>query len=69
MFSAKFQVLKWRHNHSQSPVLYPTGSEISRFWYVKTRGRKIDYFFATFISTLGRFYRANKNNSVIHTLT
>ena len=22
-------------------VLYPTGSEISRFWYVKTRGRKI----------------------------
>ena len=34
------------HNHFQSPVfglavLYPTGSEISRFWYIKTRGRKI----------------------------
>ena len=22
-------------------VLYPIGSEISRFWYIKTRGRKI----------------------------
>ena len=40
------RLLKWRHNHSQSPVfglavLYPTGSEISRFWYIKTRERKI----------------------------
>ena len=47
LFSAKLEVLKWRHNHSQSPafglaVLYPTGSEISCFWYIKTRGRKID---------------------------
>ena len=42
LFSAKLEVLKWRHNHSQSPVfglavLYPTGSEISRFWFIKTR--------------------------------
>ena len=40
------EVLKWRHNRSQSPVfglavLYPTGGEIWRFWYIKTRGRKI----------------------------
>ena len=46
LFFAKLPVLKWRHNHSQFPVfgpavLYPTGSEISRFWYVKTRGKKI----------------------------
>ena len=36
-FFAKLEVLKWRHNRSQSPVfslvvLYPTGSEIWRFW-------------------------------------
>ena len=47
LFSAKLEVLKGRHNHSQSPafglaVLYPTRSEISCFWYIKTRGRKID---------------------------
>ena len=46
LFFARLGVLKWRHNHSQSPVfglavLYPTGSEIWRFWYMKTRGRKI----------------------------
>ena len=52
LFSAKLEVLKWRHNHSQSPVfglavLYPTGSEISRFWFIKTQGRKIaiEYIF------------------------
>ena len=43
----KLEVLKLRHNHYQCPVfglavLYPTGSEIWRFWYIKTRGRKID---------------------------
>ena len=42
----KLEVPKWRHNHSQCPafglaVLYPTGSEIWRFWYIKTRGKKI----------------------------
>ena len=42
----KFVFLKWRHNQFQSPVfglavLYPTISEISRFWYIKTRARKI----------------------------
>ena len=36
----------WHHNRSQSPVfglvvLYPTGSEICYFWYIKTRERKI----------------------------
>ena len=43
---AKLEVLNWRHNRPQSPVfglavLYPTGSQISRCWYIKTRGRKI----------------------------
>ena len=40
----------------QSPVfglavLYPTRSEISRFWYIKTRGRKIaiEFFFLPFL--------------------
>ena len=53
LFFAKLGVLKWHHNRSQSPVfglavLYPTGSEIWRFWYIKTRGRKIaiEKFFA-----------------------
>ena len=27
-----------------SCVSYPTGSEISRFWYIKTQGRKIDFY-------------------------
>ena len=52
----------------QSPVfglavLYPTRSEISRFWYIKTRGRKIAiefFFLAILISTLWRSYRAKK---------
>ena len=46
------QVLKLRHNYSQSlvfglEVLYLTGGGISRFWYIKTRGRKVasKYFF------------------------
>ena len=39
-------VLNWCHNRSQSPVfglavLYPTGSEIWCFWYIKTWERKI----------------------------
>ena len=45
-------------------VLYPAGSEISRFQTVKTRGRKIDVV----IRTLCRFYQANKKKSVIYTL-
>ena len=43
---ARLEVLKWRHNHTLSPLfdlaaLYGTGSEIWRFWYIKTRRRKI----------------------------
>ena len=76
LFFAKPEVLKWRHNHSQCPVfclavLYPTGNEIWRFWYIKTRGRKIaikNVFFAVHISTLRRFNRAKKE-SVLYTLT
>ena len=51
-------------------VLYPTGSEILRFWYNKTRGRKIalECFFALLISTSWRFYRANKRNELSYTL-
>ena len=46
LFFARPGVLNWRHNRSQSPVfglavLYPTGSEIWCFWYIKTRERKI----------------------------
>ena len=72
LFFVKLKVLKLRHNHSQSPVfglavLYLTGSEISRFWYIKTRGRKI-LFFAFLISTFWRFYRANEKKSVTYTL-
>ena len=58
-------------SRSQSPVfglavLYPTGSEISRFWYIKTRGRKltIEFFFVILSSTLWRFYRANKKSHI-----
>ena len=65
VFRKAFKVLKWCHKHSHSPgfdlaVFYPTGSEISRFWYVKTRGKKITFeiFFAMLSSTLGRFYGA-----------
>ena len=77
LFSAKLEVLKWRHNHSQSPVyglavLYPTGIEISRFWYIKTRGRKMAGYwiccFAILSSILWRFCRANKKKSVIYTV-
>ena len=47
-------------------VLYPTRSEILRFWYKQIA---IDNFFAILISTLWRFYRANKlKKPVIYTL-
>ena len=65
--SARLGVLKWRHNRSQSPVfghaaLYPTGSEIWRFWYIKQGKGKSQskIFFAIPINTLGRFNRPNK---------
>ena len=40
--------------HSQSPVfglavLYPTGSEISRFWYVKNTGKENRYRIVIFL--------------------
>ena len=53
-------------------VLYPTGSEIWRFWLVhqntgkENRYRK--FFFAIHISTLRRFNRANRKKSGIYTL-
>ncbi len=49
----------------------PTGSEIWRFWNIKTRGRKIaiEKFYAILISTLWRFNWANKKIcQSIHTL-
>ena len=48
--------------------LYPTGSEISCFWYIKTRGRKIaiEHVFAILISTSWRFYQAHKKICNIH---
>ena len=46
LFFARLGVLNWHYNRSQSPVfglavLYPTGSKIWCFWYIKTRERKI----------------------------
>ena len=57
-------VLACREN-SQSPVFSctdHTGSEISRFWYVKTVGRKIFnlFLFALLITTLCRFCQVNR---------
>ena len=73
LFFAKVEVLRLRDNHSQSPVFGlavsdPTGKEISRFWYIKTRGKKIviEIIFAIHNSTLGRFNRANKKICHIH---
>ena len=45
-------------------VLYPRGSETSRFWYIKIQERKSlsFFFFAILISTFWRFYPANKKN-------
>ena len=51
-------------------VLYLTGSEISRFRYIKTQVSKIviEHFFPVLISTSWRCYRANnKRFSVIFT--
>ena len=74
MFSVKLEVPKWCHKHSQFPVfelavLYPTGSEISRFWYIKTRGRKltIKYFFLLYLSVhCGDFIKQIKKICHIH---
>ena len=73
VFCDKLEVLEWCHNCSQSPVfglvvLYLTGSEIWRFWYIKRWGRKItiENFFAILISKLGRFNRANKKICHVH---
>ena len=43
LFSAKLHVLKWHYNLIIPSLCfrYPTGREISSFWYIKTRGRKI----------------------------
>ena len=46
LFFVRLGVLKWHHNRSQSPVfglavLYPIGSEICCFWYIKTLEGKL----------------------------
>ena len=58
LFSQKLQVLKWGHNHSQSPVLglavlYPTGSEIHVFGTLKDGEGKSLSFFLLFSSVHG----------------
>ena len=75
-FFAKLEALTWRHIHSQSPVfglaiLYPTGSEISRFWYIKTRGRKIaiEKFTLLYIQVHWGDLIEQIKKSVIYTLT
>ena len=63
------------HNHSQSPVLVsrfctPHEVKFDAFGSSKLReGKSLPkYFFAILISTLCRFYRANRKKSVIYTL-
>ena len=76
LFSAKLQDPKWPHIYSQSPVfgltvLCPTGSEIWRFWFIKTPGRKIDIkiFVLLFLSVYcGDFIDQTKKKSVIYAL-
>ena len=75
-FFARLGVLNWRHNCSQSPVfglavLYPTGSEIWCFWYIKTRERKIamEKTFLLYLSVhWGDLIEQIKKKSVIYTL-
>ena len=78
--TGKLEVLKWRHNHSQSPVfglavLYPAGSEISRFWCIKKRGREIAiesiFFFLLYLSVHcgDLISQIKKISAVIYTLT
>ena len=50
-------------------VLYPTGSEIWRSWYIKTRGRKIaiDFFLLYLSVHWGNLIsRANKNRNLFY---
>ena len=69
-------VLNWRHNRSQSPVfgvavLYPTGSEIWCFWYIKTWERKIAMektFLLHLSAHWGDLIKQIKKKSVIYTL-
>ena len=64
------ETLSPEHNHSQSPVfglavLYPTGSEIWRFWLIKREGRKIaiEIFVLLFLSVhRGDFIEQIKKN-------
>ena len=71
LFSVKLEILKWHHNHSQSPVLvsqFCTPAEVKLHICGTSKHRdeksisNILYFFAILISTLWRFYRANKKN-------
>ena len=72
-FSSKFQVLAWRHNHSQSLVLvsqFCTPPEV-KFHVFGTskdgKGKSLpNFFFAILISKLWRFYWANKKICHIH---
>ena len=74
LFSVKLEVLIWCHKHFQTPVfglavMYPTGSEISPFWYIKTRGRKstIKYTFLLYLSVhCGEFIEQIKKICHIH---
>ena len=76
MFSAKLEVLKWHHNHFQSPVfglgvLYPTGSEIWCFWFIKPQGREIaiEIYFLLFLSVHCSDFIEQIKKLVIYTLS
>ena len=66
----KLKVLIWRHNHSFA-VMYPTRSKIWRFWYIKTRGRKIaiGIMFLLFLSVhCGAFIEQIRKKNLSYTL-
>ena len=78
LFSAKLEVLKWRRNHTFPVLLFsvsrlctPPEVKFDAFGTSKHgEGKSLsNNSFATLISTLGRFNRANKKNSVIYTLS
>ena len=67
LFLAKFEVLKWHHIHSQSPVfgLAVLYLEVKFHAFGTSKhgqGKSLSLFFAALISTLGRINRANKKS-------
>lgn len=69
------RILAKTSGHSKSTVfglavLYPNGSEISRFWYIKTRKRKIaiTFFFYYSYQCIAEIKSSNKEKKSCHAL-